>query len=67
MEIWATSNGWGTTDSDTICLNYTYKFCSQNPCGWMQLGNPSLGVVFLRGGSRYTVYTDFDATFTPHN
>lgn len=67
MEIWATSNGWGTTDSDTICLNYTYKFCSQNPCGWMQLGKPSLGVVFLRGGSRYTVYTDFDATFTPHN
>ena len=67
MEIWATSSGWGTTDSDTICLNYTYKFCSQNPCGWMQLDKPSLGVVFLRGGSRYTVYTDFDATFTPHN
>ena len=67
MEIWATASGWGTTDSDTICFNYTYKFCSQNPCGWMQLGNPSLGVVFLRGGSRYTVYTDFDATFTPHN
>lgn len=67
MEIWATSSGQGTTDSDTICLNYTYKFCSQNPCGWMQLSNPSLGVVFLRGGSRYTVYTDFDAVFTPHN
>lgn len=67
MEIWATSSGWGITDSDTICLNYTYKFCSQNPCGWMQLTSPSLGVVFLRGGSRYTVYTDFDAVFTPHN
>lgn len=67
MEIWATAGGWGTTNSDTICLNYTYRFCSQNPCGWMQLDNPSLGVVFLRGGSRYTVYTDFDATFTPHN
>lgn len=67
MEIWATASGWGTTNSDTICLNYTYKFCSQNPCGWMQLSNSSLGVVFLRGGSRYTVYTDFDATFTPHN
>lgn len=67
MEIWATASGWGTTNSETICLNYTYKFCSQNPCGWMQLGNPSLGVVFLRGGSRYRVYTDFDATFTPHD
>lgn len=67
MEIWATASGWGTTDSETICLNYTYKQCSQNPCGWMQLGNPSLGVLFLRGGSRYRVYTDFDATFTPHD
>ena len=67
MEIWATASGWGTTDSETICLNYTYNYCSQNPCGWMQLGYSSLGVVFLRGGSRYTVYTDFDAIFTPHN
>lgn len=67
MEIWATASGWGTTESETICLNYTYRFCSQNPCGWMQLTEPTLGVVFLRGGSRYTVYTDFDATFTPHN
>ena len=67
MEIWATASGWGTTDSETICLNYTYAYCSQNPCGWMQLGEPSLGVLFLRGGSRYRVYTDFDATFTPHD
>lgn len=67
MEIWATASGWGTTNSETICLNYTYAYCSQNPCGWMQLGNPSLGVLFLRGGSRYRVYTDFDATFTPHD
>ena len=67
MEIWATASGWGTTNSETICLNYTYKYCSQNPCGWGQLGYPSLGVLFLRGGSRYRVYTDFDATFTPHD
>lgn len=67
MEIWATARGWGTTGAETICLNYTYAYCSQNPCGWMQLGMPSLGVLFLRGGSRYRVYTDFDATFTPHD
>ena len=67
MEIWATANGWGTTNQETICLNYTYKFCSQNPCGWSQLGFSSQGVLFLRGGSRYRVYTDFDATFTPHD
>lgn len=67
MEIWATAHGWGTTNAETICLNYTYEHCNSNPCGWKQLGYPSLGVLFLRGGSRYKVYTDFDATFTPHD
>ena len=67
MEIWATASGWGTTNEETICLNYTYAYCNSNPCGWKQLGWPSLGVLFLRGGSRYKVWTDFDATFTPHD
>lgn len=67
MEIWATAHGWGTTNAETICLNYTYGYCNSNPCGWKQLGYPSLGVLFLRGGSRYKVWTDFDATFTPHD
>lgn len=67
MEIWATASGWGTTSAETICLYYTYAFCSQNPCGWSQLTFSSQGVLFLRGGSRYRVYTDFDATFTPHD
>lgn len=67
MEIWAEAHGWGTTNAETICLNYTYGHCNSNPCGWMQLGYPSLGVLFLRGGARYKVWTDFNATFTPHD
>lgn len=67
MEIWAEAHGWGTTNAETICLNYTYAHCNSNPCGWKQLGYPSLGVLFLRGGARYKVWTDFDATFTPHD
>ena len=67
MEIWATAHGWGTTNAETICLNYTYAHCNSNPCGWKQLGYPSLGVLFLRGGAKYKVWTDFDATFTPHD
>ena len=67
MEIWAEAHGWGTTNAETICLNYTYGYCNSNPCGWKQLGYPSLGVLFLRGGSRYKVWTDFDAIFTPHD
>ena len=34
MEIWATAHGWGTTNAETICLNYTYGHCNSNPCGW---------------------------------
>lgn len=67
MEIWATAHGWGTTNAETICLNYTYGHCNSNPCGWKQLDYPSLGVLFLRGGARYKVWTDFNATFTPHD
>lgn len=67
MEIWAEAHGWGTTNAETICLNYTYSQCNSNPCGWKQLGYPSLGVLFLRGGARYKVWTDFDATFLPHD
>lgn len=67
MEIWAEAHGWGTTNAETICLNYTYSQCNSNPCGWKQLGYPSLGVLFLRGGARYKVWTDFDASFLPHD
>lgn len=67
MEIWATAHGWGTTNAETICLNYTYGHCKSNPCGWKQLDYPSFGVLFLRGGARYKVWTDFNATFTPHD
>ena len=67
MEIWVEAHGWGATNAETICLNYTYGHCNSNPCGWKQLGYPSLGVLFLRGGARYKVWTDFNATFTPHD
>lgn len=67
MEIWAEAHGWGTTNAETICLNYTYSQCNSNPCGWKQLGYPSLGVLFLRGGARYRVWTDFNASFLPHD
>lgn len=67
LDLWVTAHGWGTTSSETICLNSTYAFTDQNPVGWCQLGNSSLGILLLRGGGRYLVYTDWDTSWTIHN
>lgn len=67
LDLWVTAHGWGTTSSETICLNSTYAFTDQNPVGWSQLGNSSLGILLLRGGGRYLVYTDWDTSWTIHN
>ena len=67
LDLWVTAHGWGTTSSETICLNSTYAFTDQNPVGWSQLGNSSLGILLLRGGGRYLVCTDWDTSWTIHN
>lgn len=67
LDLWTTAHGWGTTSSETICLNSTYAFADQNPVGWCQLGNSSLGILLLRGGGRYLVCTDWDTSWTIHN
>lgn len=67
LDLWVTAHGWGTTSSETICLNSTYAFTDQNPVGWSQLGNRSLGILLLRGGGRYLVCTDWDTSWTIHN
>ena len=67
LDLWTTAHGWGTTSSETICLNSTYTFTDQNPVGWCQLGNSSLGILLLRGGGRYLVCTDWDTSWTIHN
>ena len=67
LDLWVTAHGWGTTSSETICLNSTYAYTDQNPVGWSQLGNSSLGILLLRGGGRYLVCTDWDTSWTIHN
>ena len=63
MDILAISSGWGTITPLTICLGYTSSFTYnyENPCGYSQLTNSSTHVVWLRGGGRYYLYTDFNA------
>ena len=67
LDLWTTAHGWGTTGSETICLNSTYAYADQNPVGWCQLGNASHGILLLRGGGRYLVCTDWNASWTIYN
>ena len=62
MDILAISSGWGTITPLTICLGYTSSFTynDENPCGYSQLTNSSTHVVWLRGGGKYYLYTDFN-------
>ena len=66
MDILAISSGWGTITPLTICLGYTSSFTynDENPCGYSQLTNSSTHVVWLRGGGRYYLYTDFNSVPT---
>lgn len=67
LDLWTTAYGWGTTSSETICLNSTYSYADQNPVGWFQLGNASHGILLLRGGGKYLVCTDWDSSWTIYN
>ena len=66
MDILAISAGWGTITPLTICLGYTSSFTynNENPCGYSQLTNSSTHVIWLRGGGKYYLYTDFNTVPT---
>ncbi|MDE6022321.1 MAG: shufflon system plasmid conjugative transfer pilus tip adhesin PilV, partial [Muribaculaceae bacterium] len=59
MELFVTAGGWGTTAHHTLCRTYYYAFCDRNPCGYTQMYNNSRPVLWLRGGGKYFVRTDF--------
>lgn len=56
--------GWGTTDAQTIILDYSYKYASSQPVSYQQLTNSSGPVFWCRGGGKYFIYTDYDETWT---
>lgn len=63
MELYVTANGWGTTGGETIVLASSYSFASIDPCGFQQQSYNSMPVLWLRGGGKYFVETDFDCTW----
>lgn len=56
--------GWGTTDAQTIILDYSYKYASSQPISYQQLTNSSRPVFWCRGGGKYFIYTDYDEIWT---
>lgn len=65
VELYTTAYGWGTTQGETIVLNDSYSFtnCGQ-VVGFTQNGNNSTPVLWLRGGGKYFVECDYNASWT---
>lgn len=65
VELYTTAYGWGTTQGETIVLNDSYNFtnCGQ-VVGFTQNGNNSVPVLWLRGGGKYFVECDYNASWT---
>lgn len=65
VELYTTAYGWGTTQGETIILNDSYNFtnCGQ-VVGFTQNGNNSVPVLWLKGGGKYFVECDYNASWT---
>lgn len=65
VELYTTAYGWGATQGETIILNDSYNFtnCGQ-VVGFTQNGNNSTPILWLRGGGKYFVECDYNASWT---
>lgn len=65
VELYTTAYGGGITNGETIVLNDSYNFtnCGQ-VVGFTQNGNTSTPVLWLRGGGKYFVECDYNASWT---
>lgn len=63
LDLLVTAGGWGTTSSNSICLDNFYSLTTSNanPAGYSQMGQGSVVVFWLRGGGQYRLYADWDA------
>lgn len=63
LDLLATSIGCGRANGNTIILDHSYLWAESNPCGYYQLHNSSRPVLWLRGGGKYFVWSDYEANF----
>ena len=62
--ILTTASGWGTTGMETIILDYYYSFANGMPVSYTQNSYSSTPVLWMRGGGKYRVWTDYDCTWS---
>lgn len=63
------ASGWGATDMDTVILEDTYKFIAYgeaSPVSYDQCNASSEPILWLRGGGKYRVRTDYACLWTPY-
>ena len=66
MDLLVKARGWGTTNGESICLDYSCNWVSdtsKNPVGYSQLTTSSEPVLWLRGGGKYFIYIDYDTSW----
>lgn len=65
LDLASIGSGWGATSGECIIYADTYSFCSVSPASYTQLTYGSIPVLYLRGGGKYFVKTDFVVNWTP--
>lgn len=64
LDVQDQRSGWGTTESKCLIYLDNYRFATANPASYGQMSYGSLPVLYLRGGGKYRVMTDYAATWS---
>jgi hypothetical protein len=68
LDMFAIGSGWGTTSAASVCLQQSAAWTSDNskpPASFSQMNNSSTPVLWLRGGGKYFVWTNYACDWTP--
>lgn len=64
LDVQDQRSGWGTTESKCLIYLDNYRFATANPASYGQMSYGSLPVLYLRGGGKYRVMTDYAVTWS---
>lgn len=58
------ASDWGTTPGETIIYSDNYNWCHVSPVSYKQIVEPSVPILYLRGGGKYRVYSTYETPWT---
>lgn len=58
------ASDWGTTPGETIIYSDNYHWCPVSPVSYKQIMEPSVPILYLRGGGKYRVYSTYETPWT---